>query len=157
MPTPRGIFPATVVDLPCRCQFIFTLAVTLSLPFIDSQLCSSAPFPSNPAVIGKGRCVDSLLLCCQCWCPLLRYLLALAFGWRPNEQPVRRPNSWRREEIMSGKSYSPPPGTQYSCSFYSWGNKGHRIWAFIFLDMVAPWTHSWIKEMWNVYLFIEMV
>lgn len=39
----RGIFPATVVDLPCRCLFISTLAVTLSLSFIDSQLCSSAP------------------------------------------------------------------------------------------------------------------
>lgn len=94
-----GHFPirrcSAAVDLPCRCQFILTLAVTLSLPFIDSQLCSSALLPSNPAAIRKGQCVGSLLLCCQCWCPLLRYLLALAFGWRPNEQPVRRRSSWR--------------------------------------------------------------
>lgn len=118
-----GQFPSrrcsAPVDLPCRCQFILTLAVTPSLPFIDSQLCSSAPLPSNPAVIRKGQCVGSLLLCCQCWCPLLRYLLALAFGWRPNEQPVRRRSSWGREEMMSGEAYSTPPAIQYSCSFYS--------------------------------------
>lgn len=102
----------------CRCQFILTLAVTLSLAFIDSELCSSALLHSNPAVIRKGQRVGSLLLCCQCPCLLLRYLLALAFGWRPNEQPVRRRSGWWREE-MSAKAYLTPRGIQYSCPLYS--------------------------------------
>lgn len=69
--------------LSCRCQITWVSpppSVNLSLSFF--LLCS---FPSGLAVMSKGQCVSSRLLCCQCSCLLWRYLLAVAFSCCPNE------------------------------------------------------------------------
>lgn len=78
------------------------LSASLSVTLLLSVFFTSFQFP---AVMSKGQRVCSLLLCCQCSCLLLPYLLALAFSCCPNEQAAQHCNSWWRRKRKEDHIY----------------------------------------------------
>lgn len=99
----RGIHLSLFVSFTLF-TFLAPRPAITSLHHSFAALSLSVLFPSfisSPAVMSKGQGVSSPTSCCQCSCLLLRYLLALAFSYCPNEQAAQHWSSWCSQKHTS--------------------------------------------------------